>query len=161
MTARADAARAARLEASERRRRAGTVTPALWKALMERDGGKCRDCGTTEDLQADHVVPVARGGKTILSNLVLRCAHDNASRGDLTRAEARTCTRCERQFRRTRKLQAHWDDLCTPCVKSGYAKLRRLADAVQRERASAWKRDKAREYRQAAKARNRRMEGRP
>ncbi len=38
-----------------------------------RDGYRCRRCGSTDYLQVDHIIPVAKGGRTILSNLWTLC----------------------------------------------------------------------------------------
>ena len=53
-------------------------------AVYKRDGGKCtykgtdgRRCGSTHDLQIDHIKPFARGGGNTLSNLRLLCAKHN------------------------------------------------------------------------------------
>ncbi|MGH2924728.1 MAG: HNH endonuclease [Solirubrobacterales bacterium] len=48
-----------------------------WKSLraraLLRDGGRCVVCGTTRQLEAHHVVPVAKGGRDELVNLETRC----------------------------------------------------------------------------------------
>jgi 5-methylcytosine-specific restriction endonuclease McrA len=44
------------------------------RAVFERDEGKCTECGSTFDLQYDHVIPVALGGATTVDNLQLLCA---------------------------------------------------------------------------------------
>lgn len=47
---------------------------AVRARVIQRDGGKCRQCGRTENLQVDHIRPVAKGGVTTLSNLWTLCA---------------------------------------------------------------------------------------
>lgn len=47
------------------------------RAVFERDEGKCGECGSTFDLQYDHVIPVALGGATTVQNLQLLCADCN------------------------------------------------------------------------------------
>ena len=53
-----------------------------WQHLSEqvkiRDGYRCRKCGRTKAtgarwLEADHIVPVSRGGRTVLFNLWCLC----------------------------------------------------------------------------------------
>ena len=39
------------------------------RAVFERDGGICAQCGSNFDLQYDHVIPVALGGATTVENL--------------------------------------------------------------------------------------------
>ena len=41
----------------------------------------CFACGSTHDLTADHIVPLARGGTNALSNLRVLCRSCNSSRG--------------------------------------------------------------------------------
>jgi 5-methylcytosine-specific restriction protein A len=43
------------------------------KAVLERDGGVCRGCGSDEDLRACHIVPLAEGGSYEPSNGITRC----------------------------------------------------------------------------------------
>lgn len=50
------------------------------RRIRRRDGNQCRKCGSTEHLQVDHIVPVARGGLTIDSNLWTLCAHCHSRR---------------------------------------------------------------------------------
>lgn len=45
----------------------------VWK----RDGGACRHCGATEDLQFDHIIPRSRGGSGTASNVELLCGSCN------------------------------------------------------------------------------------
>lgn len=51
------------------------------RAVFERDGGKCVQCGSTFNLQYDHVIPVALGGATTAENLQLLCADCNLEKG--------------------------------------------------------------------------------
>jgi HNH endonuclease len=51
------------------------------QAVWERDGGRCVDCGATEDLEYDHVIPVVRGGANTAANIDLRCQFHNRSKG--------------------------------------------------------------------------------
>jgi 5-methylcytosine-specific restriction endonuclease McrA len=51
------------------------------RAVFERDGGKCAQCGSNFDLQYDHVIPVALGGATTIGNLQLLCADCNREKG--------------------------------------------------------------------------------
>jgi HNH endonuclease len=51
------------------------------RAVFERDGGKCAQCGSNFDLQYDHVLPVALGGATTVENLQLLCGNCNREKG--------------------------------------------------------------------------------
>lgn len=54
----------------------------LRRAVFERDAGRCVECGSTFDLQYDHVLPVKLGGATTLENLQLLCAECNRRKSD-------------------------------------------------------------------------------
>ncbi|HEX4832200.1 MAG TPA: HNH endonuclease [Trebonia sp.] len=52
----------------------------LKRAVFERDGGQCVQCGSNFNLQYDHVIPVALGGATSEPNLQLLCADCNRAK---------------------------------------------------------------------------------
>lgn len=60
--------------------------PSNWKLkrqlVGERDGFICRECGVTEDLTLDHVIPKAWGGSNAIGNLQLLCSPCNNKKGD-------------------------------------------------------------------------------
>jgi hypothetical protein len=66
--------------AAERRRLIPTpVKLRVWK----RDAGKCVLCGSSSELHFDHVVPVAKGGTSMVSeNIQLLCARHNLAKSD-------------------------------------------------------------------------------
>lgn len=41
--------------------------------VWSRDGGRCRNCNSTVELQFDHVIPVALGGANTAENIELLC----------------------------------------------------------------------------------------
>lgn len=43
----------------------------------------CNYCGTTEDIQVDHVVPLSKGGRNSIGNLAPCCASCNRSKRDM------------------------------------------------------------------------------
>ena len=52
--------------------------------IYERDGNRCQYCGKkfdTKELNLDHVVPLARGGKTTWENVVCSCMACNTRKG--------------------------------------------------------------------------------
>lgn len=54
----------------------------LFLAIGRRDGFKCAACGSTEELQIDHIVPVSLNGSNDLSNLQILCRKDNLEKSD-------------------------------------------------------------------------------
>lgn len=64
------------------------MTPILRKQIMERDHYTCQRCGKympdEVGLHIDHIVPVARGGKTVPSNLQVLCSKCNGAKGAKT-----------------------------------------------------------------------------
>jgi hypothetical protein len=58
------------------------VPQRLRRAVLERDGWRCRACGSKDDLHVDHVYPRAYGGKAVLSNLQALCAPCNRTKAD-------------------------------------------------------------------------------
>lgn len=56
------------------------------RAVIKRDGDRCRRCGSGADLTLDHVIPKARGGSNKLSNLQLLCEPCNRDKADQPQA---------------------------------------------------------------------------
>ena len=56
-------------------RRKQPIPAALRLQVIDRDNGRCRACGIgdRDALQADHITPESKGGKTTLDNLQALC----------------------------------------------------------------------------------------
>lgn len=61
------------------------MTPLLRKKIMERDRYTCQNCGKympdEVGLHIDHIIPIAKGGKSVASNLRVLCSKCNGSKG--------------------------------------------------------------------------------
>lgn len=71
--------------ATERRARIlkaiGSFSKAEWDGLLEYYGNKCLRCSTNKRLEADHVIPLSRGGKNSIDNIQPLCRTCNSSKG--------------------------------------------------------------------------------
>lgn len=60
-----------------------TIIPeSLRNKIFERDGNKCIKCGSTVNLQIDHIIPFSRGGRTEENNLQTLCQKCNVKKGN-------------------------------------------------------------------------------
>jgi hypothetical protein len=63
---------------SEPRSNQRTAIPDDVKHLVWiRDGGRCRKCGATSELQFDHIIPIALGGSNSAENVQILCGPCN------------------------------------------------------------------------------------
>lgn len=58
----------------------GNHTVREWRALRSWFGDRCLCCGATGKLEADHVIPLDRGGSDDISNIQPLCRSCNASK---------------------------------------------------------------------------------
>jgi HNH endonuclease len=58
------------------------IAPEVRRFVWDRDGGRCVTCGAEEDLQFDHVIPVARGGGNAVANIQILCGSCNRQKSD-------------------------------------------------------------------------------
>lgn len=62
----------------------GMVSNRLRFKIYDRDGWKCCKCGKSNkdgDLEIDHIIPIAKGGKSTYDNLQTLCHHCNIEKG--------------------------------------------------------------------------------
>jgi 5-methylcytosine-specific restriction enzyme A len=62
-----------RIDGSERR----PISDSVRAAVLVRDGGRCRSCGSARHLEVDHIVPICKGGDADESNLQTLCRRCN------------------------------------------------------------------------------------
>ncbi|MFK5689440.1 HNH endonuclease [Ornithinimicrobium sp. LYQ92] len=82
MPTRARSARYARRRARRLAAQVQDLTSEQWQLLREVWGG-CAYCGHEGALQKDCLLPVSRGGRYTLDNVVPACASCNASKGNV------------------------------------------------------------------------------
>ena len=71
-------ARDAEVEGARRQRIPEDVRAFAW----QRDAGQCTTCGADDDLQFDHVIPVAKGGGNSPDNVQVLCGDCNRAKSD-------------------------------------------------------------------------------
>lgn len=66
---------------SKARRR--IIPTAVKVAVWKRDGGRCIECGATDELHFDHDLPYSKGGTSLTeANVQLLCARHNLQKRD-------------------------------------------------------------------------------
>jgi hypothetical protein len=59
------------------------IPTAVKLEVWKRDGGRCTECGSSDNLHFDHVIPYSRGGSSLVpENIQLLCARHNLDKRD-------------------------------------------------------------------------------
>ena len=62
------------------------MTESLIYEVLKRDGYKCKICGVSASdgakLEVDHIIPISKGGKTVIDNLQTLCRSCNRGKSD-------------------------------------------------------------------------------
>ena len=67
----------------------GAFTGAEWRDLLTRTGNVCAYCGGPGPLEADHRVPLTRGGTNVIENILPACRSCNGRKHKMTEEEFR------------------------------------------------------------------------
>ena len=67
----------------------GSFNPGEWLELVALYGGRCAYCGATDSLEADHRIPLARGGSNLIENILPACRSCNARKHLMSDVEFR------------------------------------------------------------------------
>jgi len=57
------------------------IPSAVRREVWRRDGGTCVKCGSRENLEYDHIIPISKGGSNTARNIELLCENCNRSKG--------------------------------------------------------------------------------
>lgn len=71
-----------------------TPSRMMRNVVLARDGNICYYCCEPvhrDSITVDHVIPFSRGGKTVLSNLVVACKKCNQKKGNFLPQEVNMC----------------------------------------------------------------------
>ncbi len=58
------------------------ISSTTKKIVYTRDGGICQCCGSSTDLEYDHIIPYSCGGTSVASNIQLLCMKCNRSKSN-------------------------------------------------------------------------------
>ena len=69
-------------ESKELTRSRPTIPEKVRVEVWRRDGGKCAKCGSRENLEYDHIIPLSKGGSNTSRNIELLCEKCNRSKSN-------------------------------------------------------------------------------
>lgn len=64
------------------RKQRSYIPDSVRHEVWRRDGGRCVECGSQENLEFDHIIPVSKGGANTARNLQLLCESCNRKKSD-------------------------------------------------------------------------------
>jgi len=59
-----------------------SIPDSVKSFVWNRDGGKCVKCGSRENLEFDHIIPLSKGGSNTARNIQLLCEKCNRQKGN-------------------------------------------------------------------------------
>lgn len=69
------------------------ISDKIKNMVFERDNGKCNQCSSINDIEYDHVIPVSKGGESVIDNIQLLCRPCNRKK----RVSVASATQDEKQ----------------------------------------------------------------
>ena len=66
----------------EVKRKRTPIPQDVKNAVWNRDGGRCVECGSNEDINLDHIIPFSKGGSNTWRNLQILCGSCNRKKSD-------------------------------------------------------------------------------
>ena len=110
-----------RLQASDGQRLPSADWDVVRSIIFERDGYICTYCGSDEQLEGDHIVPLSRGGSNAFDNLATACRPCNLAKGPKTVEEWQACAPSSpRKSRRLRRVALYKIRPESECVLTGW-----------------------------------------
>ena len=64
----------------EKKLRRPSIPQNIKDKVWNRDGGKCVQCGSNENIEFDHIIPFSKGGSSTYRNLQILCEKCNRSK---------------------------------------------------------------------------------
>ena len=58
------------------------IPKTIKKIIWLRDGGKCVECGSQENLEFDHIIPFSKGGANTVKNIQILCSKCNKKKSN-------------------------------------------------------------------------------
>lgn len=69
-------------EIEDEKVRRPSISQSVKDKVWNRDGGKCVQCGSNENIEFDHIIPFSKGGSSTYRNLQILCENCNRSKSD-------------------------------------------------------------------------------
>jgi 5-methylcytosine-specific restriction endonuclease McrA len=69
------------MDAQPHSARRGFIADDIKQFVWARDDGRCRNCGSSSELQFDHIISIAMGGSSEAANLQILCGPCNRRKG--------------------------------------------------------------------------------